>query len=66
MNRALLLTMFCSLSLGGPATAATSFVDDIAPILTRKGCAGANCHGSVRGKADYKLSLFNSNTGLDY
>ena len=65
MNRALVLTTLC-VSLGAPATAATSFVDDIAPILTRKGCAGANCHGSVRGKADFKLSLFNSNTSLDY
>ena len=48
------------------ASAETSFVGDIAPILTRKGCSGSNCHGSVRGKNGFKLSLFNSDTEEDY
>ena len=48
------------------ASAETTFVGDIAPILTRKGCSGSNCHGSVRGKNGFKLSLFNSDTEEDY
>src|SRR5205823_576530 len=35
-----------------------SFVKDIVPIFTKFGCAGSNCHGSIRGKAGFKLSLF--------
>ncbi|HTM47340.1 MAG TPA: DUF1553 domain-containing protein [Bryobacteraceae bacterium] len=45
---------------------AVSFKRDIAPILTEKGCTGSNCHGSVRGKADFKLSLFGGRPDLDY
>ena len=48
------------------ANAEVGFVDDIAPILTRKGCSGSNCHGSVRGKNGFKLSLFNSDTEEDF
>jgi hypothetical protein len=43
-----------------------SFLSDIAPILTQLGCTGSNCHGSVRGKAGFKLSLFGSRPDLDY
>lgn len=43
-----------------------SFLRDIAPILTEKGCTGSNCHGSVRGKAGFKLSLFGARPDLDY
>jgi hypothetical protein len=50
----------------GSAEVGISFVSDIAPILTQKGCAGSNCHGSIRGKGDFKLSLFNSHPDLDY
>lgn len=44
----------------------TSFLQDISPILTQKGCTGSNCHGSVRGKADFKLSLFGARPDLDF
>ena len=43
-----------------------SFVKDVVPILTRAGCAGSNCHGSVRGKGGFKLSLFGYEPELDY
>jgi len=43
-----------------------SFLRDIAPILTARGCTGSNCHGSVRGKAGFKLSLFGAQPERDY
>lgn len=43
-----------------------SFVKDIVPIFTRAGCAGSNCHGSIRGKGGFKLSLFGYEPDLDY
>lgn len=43
-----------------------SFVKDIVPIFTRAGCAGANCHGSIRGKGGFKLSLFGYEPDIDY
>ena len=35
-----------------------SFQKDIVPLLTKSGCANSNCHGSIRGQAGFKLSLF--------
>jgi hypothetical protein len=43
-----------------------SFVNDIVPIFTKFGCAGSNCHGSIRGKAGFKLSLFGYEPPVDY
>ena len=43
-----------------------SFLGDIAPIMTARGCTGSNCHGSVRGKAGFKLSLFGARPDLDF
>ena len=43
-----------------------SFLRDIVPILTKSGCAGSNCHGSIRGKNGFKLSLFGYGPDLDY
>jgi hypothetical protein len=43
-----------------------SFVKDVVPIFTRAGCAGNNCHGSIRGKGGFKLSLFGYEPDLDY
>src|SRR6058998_647805 len=43
-----------------------SFVKDIVPILTKSGCANSNCHGSIRGQAGFKLSLFGYEPELDY
>ena len=43
-----------------------SFVRDVVPIFTMAGCAGSNCHGSIRGKEGFKLSLFGYEPELDY
>src|SRR5215467_6618012 len=43
-----------------------SFVKDVVPIFTMGGCAGSNCHGSIRGQAGFKLSLFGYEPDLDY
>ena len=43
-----------------------SFTNDIVPIFTKSGCANSNCHGSIRGQAGFKLSLFGYEPQLDY
>ena len=43
-----------------------SFVKDVVPIFTMAGCAGSNCHGSIRGQNGFKLSLFGYEPDLDY
>src|SRR5579864_8626100 len=43
-----------------------SFVKDIVPIFTKSVCANSNCHGSIRGQAGFKLSLFGYEPDLDY
>src|SRR5437879_13265101 len=43
-----------------------SFAKDIVPIFTKCGCANSNCHGSIRGQAGFKLSLFGYEPDLDY
>jgi uncharacterized protein DUF1549/uncharacterized protein DUF1553 len=43
-----------------------SFANDIVPIFTKSGCANSNCHGSIRGQAGFKLSLFGYEPQLDY
>ena len=58
----LLLSGFAPLA----AAESPSFANDIVPILTRSGCANSNCHGSIRGQAGFKLSLFGYEPELDY
>jgi len=59
-----------ALAVGAPLGAAEkpklSFVKDIVPIFTKSGCANSNCHGSIRGQAGFKLSLFGYEPDLDY
>ncbi len=43
-----------------------SFINDVSPIFTMSGCAGANCHGSIRGQRGFKLSLFGNDPELDF
>ena len=52
--------------LAWPRKIQVSFIKDVVPILTKKGCAGSNCHGSIRGKSDFKLSLFGYEPDQDY
>jgi hypothetical protein len=43
-----------------------SFINDVSPIFTMSGCAGSNCHGSIRGQRGFKLSLFGNDPQLDF
>ncbi len=43
-----------------------SFINDVAPIFTLAGCSGANCHGAIRGRNGFKLSLLGYEPALDY
>jgi hypothetical protein len=43
-----------------------SFINDVSPIFTMSGCAGSNCHGSIRGQRGFKLSLFGYEPRHDY
>ena len=43
-----------------------SFEGSISPILTQKGCNGSNCHGGVKGRGGFKLSLNSLNPPEDY
>src|SRR6202163_3083623 len=58
----LLVPMVLSLA----AAEKLSFTNDIVPIFTKSGCANSNCHGSIRGQAGFKLSLFGYEPDLDY
>jgi Protein of unknown function (DUF1553)/Protein of unknown function (DUF1549) len=58
------------LCIAAPLTPAergrVSFVRDIVPILTKSGCATSSCHGSIRGQAGFKLSLFGYEPESDF
>jgi hypothetical protein len=43
-----------------------SFAADIVPVLTKLGCNGASCHGSLNGQAGFKLSLFGYDPDPDW
>lgn len=50
----------------GPASNSFHFAYEISPILAKKGCAGAECHGSATGQGGFKLSLFAGDPRADY
>ena len=64
--RALLLSLCLSTIAFAGERPRVSFLQDVVPILTKSGCAGSNCHGSIRGKNGFKLSLFGYDPDLDY
>jgi hypothetical protein len=43
-----------------------SFVRDVMPLLSRSGCNAGTCHGSVKGKNGFKLSLRGYDPAYDY
>ena len=43
-----------------------SFAGDVLPVLTKIGCNGGNCHGSLNGQNGFKLSLFGYEPRADY
>lgn len=48
------------------APLAASFAADVLPVLTKLGCNGASCHGSLNGQAGFKLSLFGYDPEFDW
>jgi hypothetical protein len=42
------------------------YARQVAPVLARGGCFGANCHGATQGRGGFKLSLFGQDPSLDY
>lgn len=42
------------------------FARDVSPILGKLGCNGGACHGKSGGQNGFRLSLFGSNTVLDF
>jgi len=42
------------------------YARQVAPVLARGGCFGANCHGASMGRGGFKLSLFGQDPSLDY
>ena len=67
-SRSAMLFLFAAgtLNLEAAEKPKLSFVKDIVPIFTKAGCANSNCHGSIRGQAGFKLSLFGYEPDLDY
>lgn len=43
-----------------------SFERNISPIFTKNGCNGSNCHGGVKGRGGFKLSLNSLSPPEDY
>ncbi len=44
----------------------TDFTTQVAPIFSRHGCNGTNCHGALNGQNGFKLSLFGHDVDADY
>ena len=40
-----------------PAAEPLSFRNDVLPVLSKVGCNGGGCHGSLAGKGGFRLSL---------
>ena len=66
MTRVMALMCAAALAASAGEKPKLSFVKDIVPIFTKAGCANSNCHGSIRGQAGFKLSLFGYEPELDY
>ena len=54
--------------MAGPLTAgaATSFRNDVVPVLSKAGCSLGTCHGNKYGKGGFKLSLRSQDPELDW
>ncbi len=61
-----LLFLALAFSLFTSAHAATSFRNDVLPVLSKANCNGGGCHGALAGKGGFKLSLFGYNPEADY
>jgi len=43
-----------------------TFSRDVIGVLTARGCNGSNCHGGVKGRGGFKLSLYGAYPREDY
>ena len=50
----------------GGAGSAPQFLRDVAPILDKKGCSTAGCHGKFGGRGGFQLSLLTLTPADDY
>ena len=50
----------------GIDTTPVHFDTEIVPIFTKIGCNAGSCHGSAKGRGDFKLSLWGSDAAGDY
>lgn len=48
------------------AEAPTSFVREVAPVLTKAGCNQGACHGAQHGRGGFRLSLFGFDPAFDH
>ena len=48
------------------ANESATFLHDVMPLLSKRGCNTAQCHGSPSGKGGFKVSLFGADPGADY
>ncbi len=42
------------------------FISHVMPLITKLGCNQTKCHGSLKGKSDFKLSMFGAEPAADY
>ena len=49
-----------------PRNDPVDFVNDVMPLLHKLGCNEAKCHGSLKEKSGFALSMFGSNPADDY
>jgi Protein of unknown function (DUF1553)/Protein of unknown function (DUF1549)/Bacterial Ig-like domain (group 2) len=50
----------------GPQNESVDFVNHVMPLLHKLGCNQAKCHGSLKEKSGFALSMFGSNPADDY
>ncbi|MCH8045170.1 MAG: DUF1553 domain-containing protein [Planctomycetes bacterium] len=48
------------------AASAAQFTRHVSAVFSRLGCAGGTCHGAVKGKNGFRLSLFGADTEHDF
>src|SRR3972149_4718749 len=42
------------------------FIDDVMPLISKLGCNQTKCHGSLKGKSGFRLSMFGAEPEDDF
>ncbi len=67
MTRTALLSLVALATCADRARAAEpNFARDVVPALTKLGCNAGNCHGSFKGRGEFRLSLLGFDPAADY